>query len=239
MEKKNLSLAEYWHKHYEHENLQDYREFGKTIRRAMDAGQRSVVILRISCSKHIVRESSNPVRTPRGSVYHVEDKPKLVEDFNPLIQWVEIQQGLCWKIGMDILIDIMHPLMSNYADFVVYWKPIHPMSAQLKDYWIFKRGTHYEIIKRAMDCGQKYAIIDTLYAPKDYEYDDLTGYKDGTIRSYHDLSPIKGHVTLKMHKEYLCTWTEREQGLRWFYMLGDNWIFFTVYWGECDTNNRN
>jgi hypothetical protein len=233
MIKKNLlQLAEYWHKHYEHTNFSDYREYGKTIRRAMDAGQRSAVILRISCTIYVLRESSEPIKTPRGTVYHMEDKPVLSTELDPLIDWIERQQGLQWKLGLDVLSDVLHPIMSNYADFVVYWQPIYPMSSTLKDYWLLNRGSRYDIVHRAMECGQKYAIIETLYAVKDYDF-DTSGYADGTVRSYRDLSNVKGTFSLKIHNQHLCKWVE-EQGLKWFVMLDDSidhgWGYFTVFW---------
>lgn len=83
-----------------------------------------------------------------------------------------------------------------------------------------------------MLCGQKYAILCTLYAGVDFEFhpSEFQATSNKLLSSF-DLTRVKGDVDIESGKfASLFEWT-RTQGLEWFVILdhaNQNWAYLAV-----------
>jgi hypothetical protein len=164
MEKKPLPLCEYWTQHYEYNGnaaglLQRLPQFGKTIRRAMDAGQHSAVILRLQVMrdvKHQFKREESPLCSPRvGNVFTKQDlgsddqdlhlEWKLDVSLALLIDWITNEQGLKWKLGNApkfVSRATQKPVLESWFDLIVYWLPSYPVALPIRGpLWVYWENT--------------------------------------------------------------------------------------------------
>lgn len=247
--KKPPLLSEYWNKYHQFRigDRIDRVGIGKTIRKAMDAGQQSAVVLRIFRKECILADMESMITTPRGGMYskHVLNTPKLHQDLMPLLEFLK-EQGLEWKIGSNVVgMSAFTSMHSPFADFIVYWQPSLEPSPQgtLLSYWLTSctikwpdatlSQKWYTTCQRAMQAGQKHAILCTLYHETDFKYTHH-GFENTSIREALSLQPLSGDIEFCSNAfEPLLQWIQ-EQKLQWCILLEATnkfeWAYLTAIW---------
>lgn len=238
-----MPLAEYWVGRYQYKTGEHHFDvYGTTVRRAMQSGQMTAVIMRINRFEHIP-VLDEMVRTPRGGVHSTVSTniPKLHESLGPVLKWVQ-DEGLKWRIGFDVIGGVYRDIYSEWADFIVYWEPQLKCGLNLMDFWLrtctvkcLDDGLYaqwYSTTRRAMESGQKYAILCTLFAGTDFVFED-TGIQSVDVRilSSFDLTVTKGDLHLTTNKFESVFKFAVDNGLQWFVVLDyehQDWAYLAV-----------
>lgn len=207
----------------------NFQRVGTIIRRAMDCGQVECIILRFLKSDFV---PNNAITTPRGAIHGnvTQNTPQLDESLGPLIQWLS-KEGLFYRITVPVASNVWQPVYHQYADFRVYWEPrLNVQGGKLIEYWINQKTVKctdnsfhenwYKMVQRAMDCGQTYAVLMSLFAKSDFSYEPCE-FEDPCIRSQRSLAPVKAQVILEPVKfDAVLQWIH-EQGLSQFIIVSD------------------
>ena len=244
--KKPASLSSYWKSRHEFqigERLR-FEEYGKCIRRAMDAGQTHCTIIRFLRRDFVAEQA---IVTPRGGVSGqvTENNAMMNTELGPLIKWI-LEQGCEWKVVIPLTAaGIFNPIYSQWADFVVYWEPKLEVSerSKLLDYWIrlktvkcmddSSKQDWYKTVQRAMDCGMNRATLMSLYRESDFMFEECE-FQQQHVRLITTLQPVKANLDLVLNKfEAVLTWIHSQE-LQIVFLVNDakdpSWAYLVVEW---------
>lgn len=265
--KKPVSLGVFWteHKEYRVNHPHNYQEYGKTIRRAMQAGQQYAVLIRIMKNECIVSEEDSVPLTARGGLHskHAKGVVTFHPCMTPLLEWVAMQ-GLLWRIGSNVIGGTLTDIHSPWSDFMVYWQPKLHSDGTLMSFWInyctvkcadgsravdppqppnkmkmemIPRDSPlswYEIVGRAMMCGQEYAILLTLYNESDFTYEHME-LPNPMVRRTMTLENVKMEIYPVGNKlDSLKSWIQNHPAVKWCYIVDDakeiQWAHVAAIW---------
>ena len=240
-----MILAEYYKTTTEFKKGQvpKYRLMGQKIQAAMDAGQTQCFLLRFVRNDFLPQGS---IQTPRGGLFSnvSQDNPELDESLHPVVQWLH-REGLEYRVSIPIVSNVFTPVYHRFADLVVYWEPRLDVSPdqRLLDYWTRQvtckcldasfEGVGNKRVKNAMDCGQRFAVLMTIYAGSDYTF-QVSEFEDKNIVHGKDLQPVKGLIDLDEHKfQHVVQWVN-ENKLKYLMIVSDpekpSWAYLCVIW---------
>lgn len=242
--KRPQTLSSYWKQMHEFKkgDSLNFQQIGKTIRRAMDCGASECTVLRFVKSDFV---PNSAIATPRGGIHGnvPRNTPQLDETLGPLIQWIQ-REGLLYRITVPVASNVWTPVYHQYADFKVYWEPrLDVQGGKLMDYWINQKTVKciddsfhynwYQMVQRAMDCGQSYAILMTLYASSDFAC-EVSEFEDPTVRVRNSLAPARVSIELIPGKfEGIVEWLHGH-GLNRFIIISDEkqpeWGYLCASW---------
>lgn len=137
--KKLTNLASFWVKHREFRvnERHNFEQYGMTIRRAMEAGQQSAIIIRIMKNECIVSNEDSVPLTSRGGLHskHAMGVVSFHDCMTPLLEWVAMH-GLLWRIGSNLIGGTLSDIHSPWSDFTVYWQPKLRSKSTLMSLWL-------------------------------------------------------------------------------------------------------